>query len=150
MISGPTSDSPSGEGSDAALQSRPLPAFGFAKFHASVIERLKTEIAGAKFVEKLGSKKRAAAQVSSAASGPGRADTEDKFDVTDILQPKKKARKASTKAKAKAKPRGAGDAPEGDVEMAVAQEFGERPRWWIDDVLCCMIHAAGGALPRQR
>ena len=141
---------------------RSLPTWGFARVSQGIIERLKTEIAGAKFVEKLfnpSNKNKGTTTTSTAdQSGDGTGDSSGncKLDISDILQPKKKAKKAGgAKAKAKAKSRAAnGPEPEYDdiagADAAMSLEHGaERPRWWVDDMLLSLMHAAGGSSSRS-
>ena len=119
-----------------------------------MINRLLTEIAGARFVDKLagGGNKRPTTRDASDGSA---------LDVNELLQPKKKARKASA-PKRRAAPKGAAasaarvpteskDDIEADVEMSVNGQASDdatahsRARWWVDDLLSCLVHAAGGA-----
>ena len=137
---------------------RTLPTWGFAKSSPGVIERLKTEIAGAKFVEKLftaTTRKGTTTSTDQNSDGNGASENLSKLDISDILQPKKKAKKtgAGVKAKAKAKGRAGPAGPEAEyddvagADAAVPLEHGaERPRWWVDDMLLSLVHAAGGSL----
>ena len=149
-----SSDSPPAE-TDPSMVMRTLPTWGFAKASQGVIERLKTEITGAKFVEKLfaSSNKRGTTTTTTDENGDGDSSSAGKLDISDILQPKKKAKKTGSgvKGKAKAKSRANGPEPEYDdvtgADAAVPLEHGaERPRWWVDDMLLSLVHAAGGSL----
>lgn len=137
-------------GGSPALR-RALPYFSFSKQQQSVIERVKVEVcAGAKFVEKLFAKQQKQGQAQ------GQHGSDEKLDVSEILNPRKKQRKNSAgpknkaQAKAKAKARASGDAADEEDADALASavslgDFGsERARWWIDDMLCSIVHAAGG------
>lgn len=134
---------------DGACQSTivPLPDFCFHKHMPAVIDRLRTEIDGATFTSKVlrGKKRKAAESEGEEAEKP--------VIAAEILAPKKRAKKA---AKRKAAPKSASENQEQeDAVMAdVAQEGGcSRKRWWIDDVLACLIFAAGAivsALQKQQ
>ena len=136
-------DSPPAENAaEQALTARALPPFSFGKSQPQIIERIKTEIAGAQFVDKIAPPKKRVTEEDDAKG----------MDIQDLLQPKKKAKKAAGKAKAKASAKAAA-CPGEDAEdeqgkaraAAIVSEFGsERARWWIDDVIFCLSHAAGG------
>lgn len=115
----------------------PLPEFAFSKHSAETIERLKTEIGGnvaASFCNRVCGKKRQAKEEELGA-----------LSLQELLQPKKKKR--SAKAKAQPKAATSPDVPQesSDSIKADVQQTGgvARKRWWIDDLLACLIHAAG-------
>ena len=129
------------DGTDGTADANiPIPEFIFTKHMAKEIDRLRTEVAGATFGFKI-SKSRA--------SRDSKAENEDEMSalsLQELLQPKKKrktmAKKAAAKPKAKATTMEAEDVEEifADVEVG---NSGSRKRWWIDDVLSALIHAAG-------
>ena len=117
-----------------------VPEFAFPKQASKEIERLRTEIGGAAFASKIFKPEK---------SKKSKAD-ESVVALSDLLQPPKKkqraAPKAGKKAAAKAKP-GDNSQQESttDIMADVEQTTGvNRKRWWIDDVLAALIHAAGG------
>ena len=103
----------------------------FQKLNTTIIERLKAPVAGAAFVNK----------VTKTGSDPSKSKG----------QPKAKAsRKAKAKPKAAAAGSGKPSEPvedredlEGEVKMTMADS---RPRWWLDDLLGCLLHASKGQL----
>ena len=113
-----------------------------------------TEVAGAPFLKHAAG---GAKGKRSAKQGDGDSSAITSVDVNELLQPaKKKARRAP---KGKAKPSKVADAgPEAnaqslaeDIMMQADDDADEegastRARWWIDDMIACMVHAAGGAL----
>ena len=114
-----------------------------------------TEVAGAPFLKQAAG---GAKGKRSAKQGDGDSSAITSVDVNELLQPaKKKARRAP---KGKAKPSKVADAgPEAnaqslaeDIIMMQADDDADeegastRARWWIDDMIACMVHAAGGAL----
>ena len=112
---------------DDELRRLPDSASIFGKNNPAIFERLKTPVAGAAWVNKV---------------MKGQGDS----------GPKSKARpKAKGKAKAKAKAKAAAisgvnpeedrEDVEGDVKMSMADS---RPRWWLDDLLGCLLRAAKG------
>ena len=112
------------------------------------MNRLLTEIKGAPFVEKMagGSK---ASKKKTAGAGEEEATA---VDVNELLQPKKKRKMPKRKAapKSTAGPQeSAADVQEevvlGDADDSAAPT---RPRWWVDDLLGCLEHAAGSSLLR--
>ena len=119
-----------------------LPEFGFAKHQPAVIERLKVEIGGsgnvANFCNKVCKTRKSKDK-----------DKESELaamSLTDLLQPKKKKRVGGAKAKAAPKAAASSEAAEGaaTIQADVAQAGGtSRKRWWIDDLLACLVHAAG-------
>ena len=141
-------DAEGGQGTATQL-SRRLPDFAFGKHMPDLITRVLTEISGAPFVRQA-----AAASSNKSKRASQMAQASSTVDVNDLLQPKKKARKVA-KAKAKSKATNEADTPmaalDDDVQMQAADAAGDeggssRPRWWIDDVLGCLAHAAGGLL----
>ncbi|CAE7543232.1 TDH1, partial [Symbiodinium necroappetens] len=67
-------------------------------------------------------------------------------DVWELLQPKKKSKKAASKAKASGKRTAVSDAMENAEELMadVAEAEGcLRKRCWLDDLLTALINAAG-------
>ena len=116
-----------------------MPQWMFTKHLPAVVDRLKTEIGGAPFVAKIF---QATADRSNAKSTDSAV-----VDVNDLLVPKKKKQRATSKAKSKAKAKAAAantDEIEDDITADVPQAGGAaRKRWWVDDVLSAMIHAAG-------
>ena len=105
----------------------------FQKQNTTIIERLKAPVAGAAFVNKV------------TKTGSGSDPSKSKG------QPKAKAARKA-KAKPKAAAAGSGkpseavedrDDIEGDVKMNMADS---RPRWWLDDLLGCLLHASKGQL----
>ena len=135
-------DSPPAENAtEQSLTARALPPFSFGKHSPQIIERIKTEATGAQFIDKIGPPKKRTSDDDANSKG---------MDIQELLQPKKKAKK---KAKAKSQPKAAacpGDDMEdeqGKARATVVTEFGsERDRWWIDDVIFSLSHAAGGFL----
>ena len=116
-----------------------LPEWIFTKHMPSLIERLRTELGGATFAAKI---------FKTSSSAAVNKDTDNEVvDVTDLLVPKKKKRSnPKAKAKGKAKAATADDDKENPDEVLadVQQSSGcSRKRWWIDDVLAALIHAAG-------
>ena len=115
-----------------------LPEWIFSKYAPALIERLKTEIGGASFAVKI---------FKPTDKAPQDAAT---VDVNDLLAPAKKRKRTAPKAKGKAAARSrqtdTGDSKENaeTVLADVAEGSGcSRKRWWLDDVLAAMIHAAG-------
>ena len=107
-----------------------------------ILNRLLTEIKGAPFVNKLsgtGKPNKKTSQGSDQPSGSGA------VDVSELLHPKKKARKAA-KAKAKSKIGVTDGVAAEEVDLEVFVEGATRPRWWVDDLIGCLQHAAGGLL----
>ena len=125
---------------------RKLPDFLFSRHLPDVLNRVLTEIAGAPFVLRANKRKSAPSTAE-----PG---TDDVVDINDLLSaPKKKARRTGgAKSKAKAKPKASSEASAVDTTDVVmaggdtseATEGSSRARWWIDDVIACLAHAAGG------
>ena len=120
-----------------------LPEWIFTKHLPGVIERMRTEIGGGTFAAKI-------FKPSSSASASNKAPDAEVMDVTELLVPKKK-KKATPKSKAKGKAKAVGtqgdDQENVDGVLADVQQSGgcTRKRWWIDDVLAALIHAAGHA-----
>ena len=115
-----------------------LPEFTSQKNLAKEVERLRTEVAGAPFTLKLFREK----------PDKRKSDGDDCVALGDLLQPKKKARAAKRKAVPKPKAAvGASSATETKEELeqdVVDHIYGSsRQRWWVDDLLSCLIHAAG-------
>ena len=116
-----------------------LPEWVFTRHMPSLIERLRTELGGATFAAKI---------FKTSSSAAVNKDTDNEVvDVTDLLVPKKKKR-TNPKAKAKGKAKAAAQADDeenpDEVLADVQQSSGcSRKRWWIDDVLAALIHAAG-------
>ena len=114
------------------------------KHMPDILNRLLTEIKGAPFVTKVSGSGKASkkAQGNDKTSGAGA------VDISDLLHPKKKARKASAKSKAKAAAKKDDTAPEAEVDVEVAIDGPDggatRARWWVDDLIGCLQHAAGG------
>ena len=125
------------------------PSFMFSKHLPSVIERLKTEIHGASFVEKI--TKQINQKLKQHQPKQEDDQEEQKLDIGDVLQPKKKKARGKGKAKAKAAATPVADdmddkPDEAPVQMKHADIGSERTRWWVDDMLSSLIHAAGGTL----
>ena len=148
------------ENGELSTDVRKLPEFAFAKHMPDVMNRILTEIAGAPFLKQAsgaGKSKRAAPAT---AAGSSEATT-GAVDINDLLQPKKKAKRAAG-AKRKAGKSGAQQEDASNVaiddlqqDVAMQGENGDegiatRPRWWVDDVLGCLAHAAGGAQSAQQ
>ena len=118
----------------------PMPDWIFTKHMPAIIGRLKTEVGGASFVAKIF---KPAASARAQASSDGAA-----LDVNELLAPKKRKRATSKpKAKGKAAKSRATDEDREDADQVLADvEEGSgfsRRRWWIDDLLSALIHAAG-------
>ena len=126
---------PAADGNSSGVMEIQLPEFTASKNLIKEVERLRTEIGGAPFTAKMFRDK------------PKRSADADEAAVSlqDLLQPKKRARTA--KRKAAPKPSSGPSKPEtlDEVEADVVDKaFGSsRKRWWIDDLLGCLIHAAG-------
>ena len=126
-----------------------LPTFAFGKHLPLVIERIKTEIAGARFVEKISNKQQLKKKQNQTSQ-----ETDPKLDINDVLNPRKRRKGGAAKAKAKARPTNTRDGgeEEGQAEIESTVTVGaadyavERARWWIDDLLGCVVHSAGGVL----
>ena len=114
------------------------------KHMPDILNRLLTEIKGAPFVTKVSGSGKA----SKKAQGNDRTSGAGAVDISDLLHPKKKARKASAKSKAKAAAKKEDTAPEAEVDVEVAIDGPDggatRARWWVDDLIGCLQHAAGG------
>lgn len=133
----PSESDTSGNGNgDATI---PMPEFIFVKHMPKEIDRLRTEVNGASFGFKV-NKTKGAKKCSNADDDGGN----DTINVQDLLQPKKKRKTTAKKApKAKAKSQAEPEEAQqifADVDVGGS---GTRKRWWIDDVLSCLIHAAG-------
>ena len=148
----------------------PACGFCFAKHSPDVLNRVLTEVAGAPFIKSAAAAAERKAKRAAADQNTGASSLPTAVDVSDLLQPKKKARRNAPKgraAKAKAKASASASGAGGDVEMSVQDMEGDvsiampatgedddegngssRPRWWIDDVLSCLAYAAGGSLAR--
>ncbi|CAE7444488.1 unnamed protein product [Symbiodinium sp. CCMP2592] len=130
-------DRPSGSGGDYDM---PMPEWTFTKHMPAIIDRLKTEVGGASFVTKI---------FKPAASARAQANSDGAtLDVNELLAPKKRKRATSKpKAKGKAARNRATDDDREDADQVLADvEEGcgcSRKRWWIDDLLSALIHAAG-------
>lgn len=116
-----------------------MPEFMFVKHMPKEIDRLRTEVNGASFGFKVNKAK--GTKNSSNADDEGN----ETINVHDLLQPAKKKRKTAAKKAPKAKAKSQAEPEEAqqifaDVDVGMS---GTRKRWWIDDVLSCLIHAAG-------
>ena len=138
-----------GEDKDTSRQLRSLPDFMFSKNLPDVIGRVLTEIAGAPFIKQASSSAKGKRSTAAASATEG----EGTLDVSDLLHPKKKTKRvAKRKAAPKASTQGdAAPASAAELEEDVTMNDGQdgqssRARWWIDDVLSCIAHAAGGSL----
>ncbi|CAE7240553.1 unnamed protein product, partial [Symbiodinium sp. CCMP2456] len=117
-----------------------MPDWIFAKHQPAIIDRLKAEIGGAAFASKIlkGSRRPIEEGTSEAV-----------VDVSELLQPKKKSKKASSskaKAKASGKRNAVSDTKENAEELTADVNEVEgctRKRWWLDDLLTALINAAG-------
>ena len=118
----------------------PMPEWTFTKHVPGIVDRLRTEIGGASFAGKL-FKPPASARAQASSDGTT-------LDVSELLAPKKRKRATSKpKAKGKAAKNRATDEDAEDVDQLLADvDEGSgctRRRWWIDDLLSALIHAAG-------
>ena len=156
-----------GQGSsEDSSEQRQLPEFMFGKHLPDVVNRVLTEVAGAPFLKQAVAASSKGKRAASTAAGnqagqDGQAAVVPAVDINELLQPKKKARKGPKRKAAPASAAQGGDTPntdpatleslQEDVCMAPAGNVGEggevatRARWWIDDMLGCLAHAAGGA-----
>ena len=139
MIRGPSPDD----------EDLPISEWIFAKHAPALIDRLKTEVGGATF----------AAKIFKTTAKRGKAEEADDMsaamaiDVNELLNPKKRKRaagkakaKSAAKAKSQAKKKSAGAEDENPDDVLADIDDGSgcsRKRWWVDDVLCAVIHAAG-------
>ena len=120
--------------------------FAFSKHTPDILNRLMTEITGAQFVGKV-SKGRGPASKGKESAGD---DNSNKtVDVDELLKPQPKKRKTAPKRKAAAKSSAAVNtetAADLQEEVTIGDKDGvvSRPRCWVDDLLCCLAHAAGG------
>ena len=165
---------PLAPGHENGANGRVLPDFAFAKHSPEIIDRIVTQIAGATFVTRVvnqgrggGNKRGAGSGAASSSNAPDGADgagecAERVVDVTELLQPKKKARKGAAKRKAAAKPKSGAKPPAqtaddllADIAIGDGDGDGEdehrptRSRVWLDDLIGCLSHAAGGILSKQ-
>ena len=116
-----------------------------------LINRIVTAVAGAPFVDRVTASKATKQTGTDAEKTPATA-----IDVNELLQPKKRARKTTTAPKRKAAAKS-----KAQIETENAMQLREdvvmtdghnssggvsRPRWWVDDLLCCLAHAAGSLL----
>ncbi|CAE7405505.1 unnamed protein product, partial [Symbiodinium necroappetens] len=129
-------DAPSGSGGDYDM---PMPEWTLTKHVPGIVDRLRTEIGGASFAGKL-FKPPASARAQASSDGTA-------LDVSELLAPKKRKRATSKpKAKGKAAKNRATDEDAEDVDQLLADvDEGSgctRRRWWIDDLLSALIHAA--------
>ena len=115
-----------------------MPEFTASKSMVKEVERVRVEIGGgAPFTSKILKEKKSR-----------QARDGETVKLEELLQPLKKARtqpkrKAAPKSKASAKPSVEKECLE-DIEADVGQGEGTtRARWWIDDLLACLVHAAG-------
>ena len=119
----------------------PIPEWTMQKHVPAVIDRLRTEIGGATFASKI-------FKTSSKGDKSKEQAAEAAVDINDLLVPKKKKRvTGGAKGKAKAKARAGSHDDKENIESILAdvQQTGgvARERWWIDDVLAALVHAAG-------
>ena len=128
-------------------------SFLFVKHMPQIIDRLRTDVAGAVFVEKLAQARMKALQQAAASNAmDDHADNQAKIqDINDLLHPKKRAKK-SQQPKRKAAAKKSAQAPaataaedELEADINVDGLGTTRNRWWIDDVLLGLAHAAGGS-----
>ena len=123
------------------------PPAAFAKHNPSLFEILKTPIAGAAWVNKLFKKRKGAT------SAAGDVLPEADAGVQPDAKRKSKA-KGKAKAKAKSKAGLAGDDNIEDKDLVVQDMKMEladcRPKWWLDDLIGCLLHAAKCGLIGQR
>ena len=138
-----------GASAAAATQKGQVASFAFSKHSPDLVNRLMTEITGAHFVGRVLSKGKAKA----ADKAGDNASSTKAVDVDELLRPQKK-RRAQPKRKATAK--GAASAAVTETEADMQDEvtldvdkdtMAYRPRCWVDDLLCCLAHAAGGKSP---
>ena len=117
-----------------------VPEFTAQRSLGKEVDRIRTEIGGAPFMTKIFKEKSKKAQ------------TEDEAVVSlaDLLHPKKKAR---TVPKRKAAAKSVAGSSQGirenvdDVQADIVDHtYGSsRRRWWLDDLLACLLHAAGAS-----
>ena len=128
---------PAADGTSSGGMEILLPEFTAQKNLIKEVERLRTEIGGAPFAAKMFKEK------------PKRSADADETAVSlqDLLQPKKKARTAKRKAAPKQSSGASKPETLDEVEADVVDKaFGSsRKRWWIDDLLGSLIHAAGAS-----
>ena len=128
----------------------------FQKHNPAMFERFKVPIAGASFIKKL-FKSRKGQQVEDTDGHDGQKD-EEAQEASEAPGKGSRGRgrgrgrgKAKAKAKAKSKAGVLDDLEEqkekdemmSDVKMDMADS---RPRWWLDDLIGCLVHAARRAL----
>ena len=125
----------------------------YGKHQPDAIGRIMTEVHGAPFVQRVTGAGRSRGPASAAEGGA----QPSAVDINELLVPAKKKRKAASKRRAAAKSaagNGAGanqTAEELQEDIALGEEDGAptRPRCWVDDLIGCLVHAAGGKLHIQ-
>ena len=118
----------------------------FAKHVPSMFERLKVPVSGAGWVEKI-FKTKGREKKTKDDEGMNEGDTSKTKSSAKAKAKAKGKAKAKAKAKAAAS-NGIGDPEDrdevvADVQMDVA---GRRQKWWLDDLIACLLRASGGIL----
>jgi hypothetical protein len=130
----------------------------FQKHNPAMFERFKVPISGASFIKKIfrGRKKMTEldATTSAGADGDQQSQAMDGDDATGAQNENtsnpgrgrgRGRAKGKAKAKAKSKSKGQDDQDEqqedvtSDVKINLADQ---RPRWWLDDLIGCLVHAS--------
>ena len=139
----------------------PEPELLFSKHVPGIFERLKVPVSGAQWVDKIFKKKTSKASkdkdddgnTTTGVGGPG------DQDGADGPQPQGKGKgrgrgkaKAKSKPKPKAKPEQSEPQEErnevlADVKMDMADR---RQKWWLDDLICCLVRASNSTLDALR
>ncbi|CAJ1353145.1 unnamed protein product [Effrenium voratum] len=116
-----------------------LPEFTATKSLSKEVERIRVEIGGgAPFMAKVVKDKKGKQHAKGG-------DAEETMNLHDLLQPKKKARAAPKRPAVSHTQLESIETMEAEVEQNSGTGAGSthRKRWWVDDLLACLIHAAG-------
>ena len=127
----------------------------YGKHYPEIIGRIMTEVHGAPFVQRVTAGGGGRSRGSAVAAGAEDGAAPSAVDINELLVPAKKKRKAASSKKRAAAKSAAGNgasatqtAAELQEDIALGEEDGAptRPRCWVDDLIGCLVHSAGGPL----